>query len=463
MIKNLKLEDICNNNKSLQFVSDVSTNRATSKELYGEVFTPFTFINKILDIIPKEVFENPNLKWLDPGAGTGNFSISLYFKLLEHLKPVFFDTEERKDHIIKNMIYMVELQPENATKLRELFGQNANIYEGDFLNYLQNPNTNHITQHKFDVIIGNPPFNCNGLKKVPTNTEYNKKQDGNTIWSAFVIKSIGLLKSKTGLLCMFIPSIWLKPDKERMYYFLTQYDIKKLNCFSNTETNRIFKGKAQTPCCFFLLTKIKSDNIISIFDTNHEKYIDYQLKQDIPIPVCNINIINKINNCNFNGHNPLKVIKTNMPPKNTILSQTQTKETPYPNITTCLQNKCGGVTPNMIINYSNNELIGANRPKLILAHKMYGLPYLDISGEFGISNRDNYIIYKDNISDLIKLQKFLSTKAVLKVFDSTRYRMKYLERYAFQLLPDITKLADFPEEINDHTVSAYFKLDEILK
>ena len=117
----------------------------------------------------------------------------------------------------------------------------------------------------------------------------------------------------------------------------------------------------------------------------------------------------------------------------------------------------------MIINYSNNELIGANRPKLILAHKMYGLPYLDISGEFGISNRDNYIIYKDNISDLIKLQKFLSTKAVLKVFDSTRYRMKYLERYAFQLLPDITKLADFPEEINDHTVSAYFKLDEILK
>ena len=37
MIKNLKLEDICNNN-SLQFVSDVSTNRASSKELYGEVF-----------------------------------------------------------------------------------------------------------------------------------------------------------------------------------------------------------------------------------------------------------------------------------------------------------------------------------------------------------------------------------------------------------------------------------------
>jgi hypothetical protein len=455
MIKNLKLEDI-----------NIHTASPTSKELYGEVFTPFTFINKILDIIPEKIFENPKFRWLDPGAGAGNFSIALYFKLLEHLKPVFSDIEERKDHIIKNMIYMVELQPENTTKLRELFGPNANIYEEDYLNYLLNPKANGITPQIFDVVIGNPPFNCNGLKKVPTNTEYNKKQDGKTIWSAFVIKSIGLLKPKTGILCMFIPSIWLKPDKERLYYFLTQYDIKKLNCFSNTETNKIFKGNAQTPSCFFLLTKRETDKIISIYDTNDQEYIDYQLKPDIPIPVCNISIINKLNHKKQTVAtlNPLKVIKTNMPPKNTILSTIQTKETPYPNITTCLQDKTNNkglkVSPTMVINYSNNELIGANRPKLILAHKMYGLPYLDISGEFGISNRDNYIIYKDNISDLIKLQKFLSTKTALQVFDSTRYRMKYLEKYAFQLLPDITKLPDFPEEINDETVADYFMLVE---
>ena len=59
---------------------------------------------------------------------------------------------------------------------------------------------------------------------------------------------------------------------------------------------------------------------------------------------------------------------------------------------------------------------------------MYGLPYLDISGEFGISNRDNYVIYKEKIEDLIKLQKFLSTKTALSVFDSTRYRMKMHKR-----------------------------------
>ena len=32
--------------------------------------------------------------------------------------------------------------------------------------------------------------------------------------------------------------------------------------------------------------------------------------------------------------------------------------------------------------------------------------YLDISGNYGISNRDNYVIIKDNLNDLIKIQKF---------------------------------------------------------
>jgi len=459
MIKNLKLEELTNI-QSFKKV-DISNSSTINKELYGEVITPFTFINKILDIIPKKVFENPDLKWMDPGTGTGNFSIILYFKLLQHLKPHFSDIEERKDHIIKNMIYMSELQPKNIVILKNLFGPNANIYEGDYLNYCFDSTNNDITPPIFDVIIGNPPFNCNGLKKVPTNTENNKKHDGQTIWTSFIIKSIGLLKSQTGILCVFIPSIWLKPDKQKMYYFLTQYDIKKLNCFSNTETNRIFKGNAQTPSCFFLLTKKATDKNISIFDTKENDYIDYSLKPHAPIPVCAINIVNKLQKYCYieNSKNSIQVIKTNMPPKNTILSFIESEETPYPNITTCLLH-CGvkPYIPKMIINYSNNPLFGANKPKLILAHKMYGLPYLDQFGKFGISNRDNYIIYKKNISDLIKLQKFLSTKIALEVFESTRYRMKYLEKYAFELLPDITNLPDFPEEINDTTVAEYFNM-----
>ena len=38
--------------------------------------------------------------------------------------------------------------------------------------------------------------------------------------------------------------------------------------------------------------------------------------------------------------------------------------------------------------------------------------------------------------------------------------MKYLEKYAFELIPDITKLKNFPLDINDETIAEYFELDE---
>ena len=233
MIKNYKIEEFkeIKNKKKISYKID--------KELYGEVLTPFFFIEKIFNIFPNELFKNPNLKWLDPGSGTGNFSIFLYYKLLENLD---LDHDIKKDHIIKNMIYIVEYREENIIILREIFGEEANILHMDYLNYMPDIS--------FDIIIGNPPFNFNGIKKVPTNSKNCKKNDGQTIWIEFIKHSINLLK-KNGYLNMFIPSIWLKPDKEKTYYYLLQYNIKYLNCFSNTETNQIFKGNAQTPSCFF--------------------------------------------------------------------------------------------------------------------------------------------------------------------------------------------------------------------
>ncbi len=397
-------------------------NYKSDKELFGEVFTPFYFIDNIFKIFPNKIYENPNLKWLDPGAGTGNFSIYLYYKLLEGLKEIP-DINSRKDHIISNMIYIVEYREENIKILKEIFGENSNILNKDFLLY--NPS------HNFDIIIGNPPFNFNGQKKVPTNSKNDKKQDGQTIWIDFIKHSISLLKDD-GYLNMFIPSIWLKPDKQKMYYYFLKYNIQYLNCFSNTETNKIFRGNAQTPSCYFLLKKQPNTGIISIFDNNSNKYVDFVLKPNIPIPLCNIEIVNYFQN-ELQKYKHIDVIKTNLPPKKITLSPTKLGNHIYPNIRTrLLKNK------ELIIEYSNKPLFGYGKPKLVLANKMYGLPYLDLSGEYGISNRDNYVIYKNKNEDLVRLFEFLSTELIQKVYESTRYRMKYLEKYAFLLLPDIT-------------------------
>jgi hypothetical protein len=90
---------------------------------------------------------------------------------------------------------------------------------------------------------------------------------------------------------------------------------------------------------------------------------------------------------------------------------------------------------------------------------MYGFPYYDKKGIYGISNRDNYVIIDENYEKTKKLFYFLSTSFVITLFESTRYRMKYLERYIFELLPDISCISDFPEKINNETLSCYFNIN----
>lgn len=440
------------NNNQEAFIEQIIKEERSEDILYGEINTPLTFVETILAIIPENMFSNPELKWLDPACGCGNFMIILYFKLMKGLEYSIINIEERKDHIIKNMIYMIEIQEKNVDLLRRIFGTNANIICADFLNY----GTEYSYNITIDIIIGNPPFNLGNKLKVPSSI-HDKKNDGTTIWPEFVRKSVKLIKEETGKLCFFIPSLWLKPDKQQMYNFILNYKVEYLNCFSNTQTNKIFKGKAQTPCCFFLLTKIQSNNIISIYDANAARYISYKINliENKPIPLFGQEVCNKLQQKNYKT---LQAIKINMP--NAIIKKERNEEFKYENVHTCLLTGVNKLTPSLVIDYSNKQLLYSNSPKIILAHKMHGFPYLDAEGKYGISSRDSYIIIKENSNDLLRLQKFLSTKTALYIFEATRYRMKFLEKYAFDLIPDITLLPDFPEEINDDSIAEYFGFDE---
>ena len=104
MIKNFNYDN---------FLQKIQESEREENIFYGEVATPLRFVNLILSIIPEEKYKNPNLKWLDPGCGSGNFAIVLYFKLLDKLQNIISDIEERKNHIIKNMIFMIEIQTKN--------------------------------------------------------------------------------------------------------------------------------------------------------------------------------------------------------------------------------------------------------------------------------------------------------------------------------------------------------------
>ena len=413
------------------------------KKKYGEVFTPFSLINQMFNMMDNKLFTNKNNTFLDMGAGTGNFSICLFWKLKKTLEQEIPDLKEREKHIIQRMIFMSELQRENVDKLKNIFGLEANIIYGDYLTY---------DNLKFDVILGNPPYNSEGIKKVPSNEKDNKLNDGKTIWPEFIKHSMNLLKLD-GEIITIIPSIWMKPDKKKMYNFITNYKIKKLRCFTNTETNKIFYKNAQTPTSILYLKKCINDYKVSVFDKDINDYINYEYSNNEPLPVYGASVLSKIKTTN----NLKYVIKTNCPSKKIKFSNIKSVNYPYKNIKTCI---LSGLKPNLIIEYSNQQLINYNKKKLILAHKMYGFPFLDINDNYGVSKRDNYIIISDNENELIKIKEFLSTKTALYLFECTRYRMKYLEKYIFELIPDINKVKNFPEIINDATIAEFYHFTE---
>jgi tRNA1(Val) A37 N6-methylase TrmN6 len=413
-----------------------------NKEMYGEVSTDFILVNKILDLLPKHLFKNPRLKWLDPCAGKGYFSIILYKRLFKSLQTKIKAPRKRHCHIIHNMIYMVELNPCHLSELYKLFGENANILNADFL---------EMNNMQFNIIIGNPPFNANGVKKVPTNNKISKKNDGISIWTKFVSNSVQNIVND-GYLAMITPSIWMKRDHKFHNYFQGKINM---HCMNNTETNRIFHGEAQTPTTFFVFQKTGYKDI-NIYDSYLARFVSCTELDSLPLFSPNIiKILNKY--VKRVGH--VKVIKTSMRPgyKGLSVSTEQDGKHPYKNIKTCILNK---LNPELVINYSNKQCSFARVEKLVLAHKMYGFPYYD-KGEYGISNRDNYVIIDYTTIQLKRIKRFLETNLAFVAFEAARYRMKYLERYAFEFLPDITLLDDFPEEITNDSVNNYFKFNAL--
>ena len=74
-----------------------------------EVFTPPKVANQILDLLPRELFTDPDTKFLDPACKSGVFLREIAKRLLIGLEPQIPDLQERIDHIFHNQLYGIAI------------------------------------------------------------------------------------------------------------------------------------------------------------------------------------------------------------------------------------------------------------------------------------------------------------------------------------------------------------------
>ena len=74
-----------------------------------EVFTPPELANKVLDLLPQDLFKNPNTTFLDPFSKTGVFLREIVKRLDRGLENQIPDRQERIDHILHTQVYGIAI------------------------------------------------------------------------------------------------------------------------------------------------------------------------------------------------------------------------------------------------------------------------------------------------------------------------------------------------------------------
>lgn len=392
------------NEEISQFIDKLLPIKRIEKDKYGEVFTNPKLINKILDLFPKSIFKDPHLKWLDPSVGAGFFMILVYQRLMDGLKSWEPNVKKRSDHIICQMLFMVEINKSNCNICQQLFGPNANLYCGDFLSDFKFPK--FLEQISFDCIVGNPPFQDDyGL----TNKGKRILGGKNKLYERIFLKAYDLLKHD-GYLSFVVPDNLFSGNGSESYRLLLHTQVQFISF--NPSNQSFFPGIQQSICYFILkkkTDKFKKFTIIESNDTNKLKII-LQNRPINPVKNWNLKTEKLVNNYVSLKRNQAVYNRG----KNIILY----KGNKYPII----------YTPNKNLNTNNQELAaGLGKKKaIIFAISTDHAFKMDFTGKEGSGPNTFYIPF-ETMKQGKRLESFLKSDDYKLLVSFTKTNRKYIK------------------------------------
>lgn len=223
-----------------------------------EVFTPPRLVNEILDMLPKELFQSPDTKFLDPCCKSGVFLREITKRLMIGLETKIPDKDKRKEHILKKQVFGIAITELTSVVSRRTVycskdatndkykgfkfdtkegniwfdekighfwfnnkctscgankdtwdreeGKEKYAYNFIHCGELQNKDLfKRLKEMKFDVIIGNPPY------QLGVGNEGGNSSKAKAIYHKFVSQAI---KLNPRYITMIIPSRWMTRSVE---------------------------------------------------------------------------------------------------------------------------------------------------------------------------------------------------------------------------------------------------------